>query len=99
MRPDLQRLREQISKALPPSRFDGNATICACDECKELQEALRHKSWDEVPNEFIDLTCSPMLLEPAANAEWFPPFVSASLETVMAVTRSDSINRAAAQHN
>jgi hypothetical protein len=72
---DPEHLRDAIRSAFPPSPFYGRVTDCECEECSGIARTLAGKSWDEVPAEFIDSTCSPVLLTPAA----FQAFVAAWL--------------------
>src|SRR6266436_3269447 len=75
-----QELREQIRLAFPATLFYGPITSCDCEECKDIQQELRHKRWDEIPAEFLDLTCSPMLLTPEAFNAFLPAYILRALD-------------------
>ena|ERR1041385_1161273 len=72
-------VRDQIREAFPPAAFYGTITSCTCEECRDFDQNLRHKRWDEVPVEYIDFTCSPTLLTPEA----FAAFLAACLMRAM----------------
>lgn len=79
----LQALRDQIREAFPPTPFYGPITACSCDECKTIRESLRHQQWDQVPREFIEFTCSPVLLEPEAFSAFLPAYLLRALDDLV----------------
>lgn len=76
---ELERLRDQIREAFPPNAFYGRVTACPCEECKGIRDTLQRRSWDEIPPEFIDLTCSPTLLETEAFQSFLPAYLMRAL--------------------
>jgi hypothetical protein len=68
----VQGLKDQIRQAFPAREYFGQITSCDCEECAEIREELRNKRWNEVPNEFLDRTCSPALLTPEASNVFLP---------------------------
>lgn len=78
----MERLRDQIREAFPPKPFAESATACPCDECVEIKNALRGKSWDEVSTEFIDFTCSPALFTPEAFQAFLPAYMLRGLDNL-----------------
>jgi hypothetical protein len=81
---DLQKFRAQLVAAFPPQPFNGPiATHDGCDECNELRLELRGKSWDQVPDEFIDFnSAAPCLLDPDALVTFLPAWLLRSMETL-----------------
>lgn len=79
---DEQALRRQISAAFPALPFRGRVTDCTCEECGSLSENLRDKSWTEVPDDFVDLTCSPILLTASAFHAFLPAYMLRSLDSL-----------------
>ena len=75
-----EKLREQIRAAFPPAPFYGPITSCTCDECAEIKEGLQSKRWDEIPNAFLDLTCSPTLLDPESFHTFLPAYMLRALD-------------------
>jgi len=76
---ELERLRDQIRNAFPADAFYGRVTACPCEECKGIIQALQRRSWEEIPPEFIDLTCSPTLLEAEAFRSFLPAYLMRAL--------------------
>jgi hypothetical protein len=70
----------EIRAAFPAKPFFGTVTSCDCEECDAISEGLRHRSWDEVPGAFLDLTCSPVLLTPAAFQAFLPAYMLRGLD-------------------
>lgn len=79
---DLLLIRHQIRAAFPPTRFQGAVTLCPCDECKELQETMQGKSWDQITNDFVDFTGSPTLLTPDAFQAFLPAYMLRALDNI-----------------
>jgi len=69
--------------AFPAQPFTGRVTDCNCEECSSISESLRNKSWNEVPDAFVDFTCSPMLLTPAALQAFVPAYMLRSLDLLV----------------
>jgi hypothetical protein len=46
----------------------------------EIGDALQRRSWNEIPPEFIDLTCSPTLLEAEAFKSFLPAYLMRALD-------------------
>jgi hypothetical protein len=80
---DLDGVRQQIREAFPPSPFRGSITTCDCQECLDLRAALSNKRWDEVPTEFLDVTCSPTLLNAKAYQAFLPAYMLLALGDVI----------------
>ncbi len=82
----IDQIREQIRRAFPPSVFEGAVTDCNCEECTDIGHALNGKRWDEVPDSFVDFTCSPVLLTPEAFAAFLPAYMLRALNDLEART-------------
>lgn len=80
---ELALLRDHISTAFPPTEYSGAVTVCDCSECEEIRDELWHKRWDEIPTPFIDLTCSPTLLTPAAFQAFLPAYLLRGLDDLI----------------
>lgn len=78
----LATLRDQIRLAFPVAPFDGPITVCDCEECMEISNALRGKCWDEVSAEFLHLSCSPVLLTAEAFCAFLPAYLLRALEDI-----------------
>jgi hypothetical protein len=76
----LECLRNQIRDAFPPTCFHGVVTKCSCDECWNIRNALEGRSWNQIEREFIDLTCSPVLLDPEAFQAFLPAYLLGALD-------------------
>jgi hypothetical protein len=77
---ELSALREQIRSAFPPAPFYGPVTDCNCAECADIATELQRQRWDDVPAKFIDFTCSPVLLGPAAFQAFLPAYLLRALD-------------------
>ena len=76
----LEELRQKIRDAFPPQVFYGVVTTCPCEECVEISQGLRFKSWDQIPVEFLDFTCCPALLSTEAFLAFLPAYLVRGLE-------------------
>jgi|HubBroStandDraft_1064217.scaffolds.fasta_scaffold53384_3 hypothetical protein len=75
-----EQLRNQIRQAFPPAQFYGPITPCDCEECTDIRDGLRHKRWDEISTQFLDFTCSPVLLTPEAFHAFLPAYLLRGLD-------------------
>jgi hypothetical protein len=81
--PQIEKVRNDIRAAFPPTAYYGPITACDCEECSQLREELRHKPWDEVSTDIIDLTCSPTLLTPEAFHAFLPAYMLRGLDDLI----------------
>lgn len=82
--PSEEELRRTIAAAFPAERVWGDATQCSCEECREISQQLRGKTWDELPDGFLDQTSSPTLLTPRASAAFLPAWLLRALDQLPA---------------
>ena len=75
-----EELRQKIFDAFPPQVFYGVVTACPCEECLDISQGLRFKSWDQIPVEFLDFNCSPALLSTEAFLAFLPAYLMRGLE-------------------
>lgn len=73
-------IKDRIRAAFPAVPFDGIVTGCECDECTDIRLKLQGKQWDEISEQFIDLTCSPVLLTPEAFCAFLPSYMVRALD-------------------
>jgi hypothetical protein len=79
--PDVEQVRQLIRSAFPSQTFFGVVTGgCRCDECTGLESSLRHKSWEELPDETIDVQFGSLpLLSAGAFQAFLPAWLIRSL--------------------
>jgi hypothetical protein len=76
----IDRLKDKIRRAFPPSLFAGRITDCDCDECRDIRDGLQGKLWSGVPPSFVDFTASPVLLTPEAFRQFIPAYMMRALD-------------------
>lgn len=79
-----EQLHQQIRSAFPAATFLGSVTSgCKCDECAELAQSLRHKSWDAIDDETMDLQFGSLpLLSSEAFSAFLPAWLVRSLDSL-----------------
>lgn len=76
----LDGIRQKIRAAFPAQVFSGVVTECACDECVEISDGMRFKSWDQIPEAFLDANPSLPLLSPEAFRAFLPAHLLRGLD-------------------
>jgi hypothetical protein len=75
-----EELRRTIIAAFSAERFWGGVTQCLCEECRAISRQLRGRTGNELPDRFLDETCSPTLLDSRAMAVFLPAWLLRELD-------------------
>jgi hypothetical protein len=81
---DIEELRESIRRAFPAQRFYGPVTNgCKCDECVELADCLRGRSWDAIDDCTMEVQFGALsLLSRDAFSAFLPAWLMRSLDAL-----------------
>lgn len=81
---DIEELRQSIRRAFPAQRFYGPITDgCKCDECAELADSLRDRSWDAIDDGTMEVQFGALpLLSRDAFSAFLPAWLMRSLDAL-----------------